>query len=37
MCLEQASGELVNKLHGNKQFEHSYEQTAAVQTGAILN
>jgi hypothetical protein len=36
-CLEQASSVLVNKLHGNRQCEHSYEQTAAVQTGAILN
>jgi Txe/YoeB family toxin of Txe-Axe toxin-antitoxin module len=28
MCLEQASSVLVNKLHGNKQFEHSYEARA---------
>jgi uncharacterized membrane-anchored protein len=37
MCLEQASSVLVNKLHGNRQCKHSYEQTADVQTGAILN
>jgi hypothetical protein len=37
LCMEQASSVLVNKLHGNRQCEHSYEQTAAVQTGTMLN